>query len=368
MVYTTFLASKLKEGEEKSVQFYAMAIQDLAKSESNEYTNDIALQVTQDFKIPAILTDEKDVIIDAVNFGTKENLDTSFLKSQLKQIKKEGYKPIEIVNPFIKQRVYYKNSRIYTYLTYFPYIQLLLLTFFVIMGYLGLNAARRAEQNRLWVGMAKETAHQLGTPISAIVGWIEHIKSLNADNPNQLEILNELYKDVGKLEKIADRFSKIGSVPILTPNDIFPLLENIRVYMSKRAPRKVLFSFPSYPHDNQIIVNVNPPLFDWVTENLIRNALDAMEGKGEISAEVYQDSEDVFIDISDTGKGMTSTQASKIFRPGWTTKSRGWGLGLSLSKRIIEEYHGGKIFVKKTTPGKGTTFTIRLKKYHPTEA
>ena len=368
MVYTTFLASKLKEGEEKSVQFYAMAIQDLAKSESNDYTNDIALQVTQDFKIPAILTDDKDVIIDAVNFGTKENLDTSFLQNQLKQIKKEGYKPIEIVNPFIKQRVYYKNSRIYTYLTYFPYIQLLLLTFFVIMGYLGLNAARRAEQNRLWVGMAKETAHQLGTPISAIVGWIEHIKSLNADNPNQLEILNELYKDVGKLERIADRFSKIGSVPVLTPNDIYPLLENIRVYMSKRAPRKVIFSFPTFPNNTPTIVNVNPPLFDWVTENLIRNALDAMEGKGEISADVYQDSEDVFIDISDTGKGMTSTQASKIFRPGWTTKSRGWGLGLSLSKRIIEEYHGGKIFVKKTAPGKGTTFTIRLKKHQPSDS
>lgn len=366
MIYTTFLASKLKEGEEKSVQFYALAIQDLARSESTEYTNDISLQLTQDFKIPAILTDDKDVIIDAVNFGNN-NLDTAYLRHQLKQIKADGYKPIEIDNPYIKQRVYYKNSRIYTYLTYFPYVQLLLLMFFVIMGYLGLNAARRAEQNRLWVGMAKETAHQLGTPISAIVGWIEHIKTMSEERPEQMEILNELRKDVGKLERVADRFSKIGSVPVLAPHDIYPLLENTRAYMSKRAPRKVVFVFPSFPHDGEAIVNVNPPLFDWVMENLIRNALDAMEGKGEIKAEVYEDEEDYFIDISDTGKGMTSAQASRIFRPGWTTKSRGWGLGLSLSKRIIEEYHGGKIFVKKTIPGKGTTFTIRLSKYRSTE-
>ncbi len=362
MLYTAFLAAKLKEGEEKSVQLYALAIQDLAHNSSTDNISDVSLQLTQDFKIPAILTDSKDEIIDAVNFGEHENRDTVFLRKQLHEIKRSGYKPIEIENQFIRQRVYYKNSLIYTYLTYFPYVQLLLLAVFVGMGYLGLSAARRSEQNRLWVGMAKETAHQLGTPISAIVAWIEHLKSMTEGNQDQTEVLNELGNDVKKLERVADRFSKIGSVPVLVPHNIYLLLENIRAYMRRRAPRKVIFTFPEFPGENTLVVDVNAPLFDWVLENLIRNALDAMEGKGEIGAEVYEDADYVYIDVSDTGKGMTSGQASKIFRPGWTTKSRGWGLGLSLSKRIIEEYHGGKIFVKKTAPGKGTTFTIRLNK------
>lgn len=360
MLYTTFLATKLKEGEEKSVQLYARAIEDLTKA--SDVTNDISLQLTQDFKIPAILTDSKDNIITAVNFTGELNDDTLFLKDQLNEIKSSGYKPIDIKDEFVNQKVYYKNSRLYTYLTYFPYIQLLLLSVFIGMGYLGISAARKSEQNRLWVGMAKETAHQLGTPISAIIAWIEHLKVMSEDNPDQMEVLSELNNDVQKLERVADRFSKIGSIPVLTQNDVYQLLENTRIYMGKRAPRKVEFVFPQFPNDQLIKISVNAPLFDWVLENLIRNALDAMEGKGVIGAEVYEDPNNVFIDISDTGKGMTSKQAGNIFKPGFTTKARGWGLGLSLSKRIIEEYHGGKIFVKKTSPGKGTTFTIRLPK------
>ena len=360
MLYTTFLATKLKEGEEKSVQLYARAIEDLTKA--SDVTNDISLQLTQDFKIPAILTDNKDNIITAVNFSDELNEDTLFLKDQLKEIKSNGYKPIDIKDEFVNQKVYYKNSRLYTYLTYFPYIQLLLLSVFIGMGYLGISAARKSEQNRLWVGMAKETAHQLGTPISAIIAWIEHLKVMAEDDPDQMEVLSELNNDVQKLERVADRFSKIGSIPVLTQNDVYQLLENTRIYMGKRAPRKVEFVFPQFPNDQLIKISVNAPLFDWVLENLIRNALDAMEGKGVIGAEVYEDPNNVFIDISDTGKGMTSKQAGNIFKPGFTTKARGWGLGLSLSTRIIEEYHGGKIFVKKTSPGKGTTFTIRLPK------
>ena len=360
MLYTTFLATKLKEGEEKSVQLYARAIEDLTKA--SDVTNDISLQLTQDFKIPAILTDNKDNIITAVNFSDELNEDTLFLKDQLKEIKSNGYKPIDIKDEFVNQKVYYKNSRLYTYLTYFPYIQLLLLSVFIGMGYLGISAARKSEQNRLWVGMAKETAHQLGTPISAIIAWIEHLKVMAEDDPDQMEVLSELNNDVQKLERVADRFSKIGSIPVLTQNDVYQLLENTRIYMGKRAPRKVEFVFPQFPNDQLIKISVNAPLFDWVLENLIRNALDAMEGKGVIGAEVYEDPNYVFIDISDTGKGMSSKQAGNIFKPGFTTKARGWGLGLSLSKRIIEEYHGGKIFVKKTSPGKGTTFTIRLPK------
>lgn len=350
MLYTTFLATKLKEGEEKSVQLYARAIEDLTKA--SDVTNDISLQLTQDFKIPAILTDNKDNIITAVNFSDELNEDTLFLKDQLKEIKSNGYKPIDIKDEFVNQKVYYKNSRLYTYLTYFPYIQLLLLSVFIGMGYLGISAARKSEQNRLWVGMAKETAHQLGTPISAIIAWIEHLKVMAEDDPDQMEVLSELNNDVQKLERVADRFSKIGSIPVLTQNDVYQLLENTRIYMGKRAPRKVEFVFPQFPNDQLIKISVNAPLFDWVLENLIRNALDAMEGKGVIGAEVYEDPNNVFIDISDTGKGMTSKQAGNIFKPGFTTKARGWGLGLSLSKRIIEEYHGGKIFVKKLLQAK----------------
>jgi nitrogen-specific signal transduction histidine kinase len=345
MLYTTFLATKLKEGEEKSVQLYARAIEDLTKA--SDVTNDISLQLTQDFKIPAILTDSKDNIITAVNFTGELNDDTLFLKDQLNEIKSSGYKPIDIKDEFVNQKVYYKNSRLYTYLTYFPYIQLLLLSVFIGMGYLGISAARKSEQNRLWVGMAKETAHQLGTPISAIIAWIEHLKVMSEDNPDQMEVLSELNNDVQKLERVADRFSKIGSIPVLTQNDVYQLLENTRIYMGKRAPRKVEFVFPPFPNDQLIKISVNAPLFDWVLENLIRNALDAMEGKGVIGAEVYEDPNNVFIDISDTGKGMTSKQAGNIFKPGFTTKARGWGLGLSLSKRIIEEYHGGKDICEK---------------------
>lgn len=360
MLYTSFLASKLKEGEEKSVQLYARAIEDMAKGTGE--TNDISLQLTQDFKIPAILTDNNDNIVSGVNFSEVNNEDTVYLRNQLLMIKENGYKPILIKDEFVNQKVYYKNSKLYTYLTFFPYIQLLLLTVFIGMGYLGISAARKSEQNRLWVGMAKETAHQLGTPISAIIAWIEHLKDMSENSPDQLEVLNELNNDVQKLERVADRFSKIGSVPVLTPYDVYELLENTRIYMGKRAPRKVDFEFPPFPNTNNLQINVNAPLYDWVLENLIRNALDAMEGKGTISATVYEDPSQVYIDITDTGKGMTSSQAGKIFKPGFTTKARGWGLGLSLSKRIIEEYHGGKLFVKKTAPGKGTTFTIRLPK------
>lgn len=358
MAYTSFLASKLKEGEEKSVQLYARAIEDLAKM--SEETNDLSLQLTQDFKIPAILTDNKDNIINAVNFGGDRNEDNAYLAQQLKEIKASGYKPIEVKDPFVNQRVYYKNSRLYTLLTYFPYIQILLLSVFIGLGYLGITAARRSEQNRLWVGMAKETAHQLGTPISAIIAWIEHLKMMTENDSDQMGILTELNKDVQKLERVADRFSKIGSVPVLSSHDVYLLLDNIREYMSRRSPRKVTFSFPDPEAQEPLYVQVNAPLFDWVLENLIRNALDAMEGKGSISATVHHDESNVYIDLSDTGKGMTSKVAGKIFSPGFTTKSRGWGLGLSLSRRIIQEYHRGKLFVKKTAPGKGTTFAIRI--------
>ena len=229
------------------------------------------------------------------------------------------------------------------------------------MGYLGLSSARQAEQNRVWVGMAKETAHQLGTPISAIVAWIEHLRGMSINRPDQLEILDELTNDVARLDLIADRFSKIGSAPNLEAKDIYKELDKARIYMQRRASRRVKFQFPETGAEKKY-VNINAPLFNWVMENLLRNALDAMDGEGLIKADVYEDHEMVCIDISDTGKGIPSSKQKMVFQPGFTTKKRGWGLGLSLAKRIIEEYHEGKIFVKQSEQNQGTIFTIKLPK------
>jgi signal transduction histidine kinase len=274
------------------------------------------------------------------------------------------------------QKIYYTDSHNLKLLKYYPIFQFILIALFIVFGYLGFNSTRRNEQNRVWVGMAKETAHQLGTPIAAIMGWIEHLKMNHEEDEMTQEIVKELENDVQRLSLVADRFSKIGSEPELEVTNMYEAIERCRVYMEKRAPRKVVFDFPKfdarqtseplYQADNTTPyagVKLNNHLFDWVVENLIRNALDAMEeGKGTITAHIYEDGNRVAVDISDTGKGIPSSSFKSVFQPGFTTKKRGWGLGLSLGKRIIENYHGGKIFVKDSVVGKGTTFSIRLPK------
>jgi signal transduction histidine kinase len=240
-------------------------------------------------------------------------------------------------------------------------VQLLLLVAFVIFGYFGFSAARKSEQNRVWAGMAKETAHQLGTPISAIIGWIEHLKMTSEDNEENLEIVAELRKDVERLELIADRFSKIGSDPVLESVNILDQLEQIKTYMQRRSPRNIQYDFPD-SEGTPVYGQINPHLFTWVLENLIRNALDAMGPKGIIKAELTANQNSISIHLSDTGKGIPANQLKKVFQPGFSTKKRGWGLGLSLAKRIIENYHRGKIFVKQSKPDEGTTFTIKLPK------
>jgi signal transduction histidine kinase len=229
----------------------------------------------------------------------------------------------------------------------------------VIIGFLGINQTRKAEQNRVWVGLAKETAHQLGTPISAIMGWVEHLKMMYADDPEIMEVSGELAHDVDRLSMVANRFSKIGATPELEPHNIYEELDKCREYMQKRAPRRVTFDFPE-ASTGDIRVSINPLLFDWVFENLLRNALDAMDGKGQITGRIRELENKVYIDITDTGKGIAPKNIRKVFNPGFTTKKRGWGLGLSLVKRIVQEYHKGKITVSHSELGKGTTFTIML--------
>ncbi|MEM8906631.1 MAG: HAMP domain-containing sensor histidine kinase [Bacteroidota bacterium] len=354
-VYTNYIAERLKEGESDKVELYAKALESLL--DDQDLDKDVSFQldlITIIKDIPVILEDEYGRISEARNFP--EGAD---LEAELARIKRSGEAPLEGTG--YNHRIYYKHTRLLTLLTYFPILQVLLLFVFVIIGYLLFSSARRAEQNRVWVGMAKETAHQLGTPISAIVGWIEHLKQIREEDEEVQEVLVELGNDVSRLDLIADRFSKIGSAPDLVTVDIYEELDKCRQYMQRRASRRIAFEFPN-GNESGLNVNVNPPLFAWVVENLLRNALDAMDGKGKISAEIKEEKDFVSIDISDTGKGIPSSKFKTVFQPGFTTKKRGWGLGLSLAKRIIESYHSGKIFVKKSGVNEGTTFTIKLPK------
>lgn len=360
MFNTNYLYKRLSEEEARKVKHYEMAQELINDIDDQNIDNcDYTLHskiIESNTSIPVILVDERGEVIAAANFG--DNLDTNYvyLKSIVAEMEAEGFTPIE----GYAYKIYYKESKILTQLRYFPLIQLLLVAAFIFFGYLGLNYSRKAEQNRVWIGMAKETAHQLGTPISAIVAWLEHLRDIRQGDPEMQEIMTELGNDINRLELIADRFSKIGSAPNLQSTNIFEELNKCRNYMERRAPRKVSFDFPDPRQNAPLLVAVNQHLFDWVIENLLRNALDAMEGTGNISAAVYSDPSFVYIDISDTGKGIPANKFKAVFQPGYTTKKRGWGLGLSLAKRIVEQYHNGKIFVKKSTEGTGTTFTVKL--------
>jgi signal transduction histidine kinase len=362
LLYTNYLATKLADEERKKVNLWLMASGIMAQPPEEGCLNCIdytlPLEISKsNTTIPVILVSETGTIIAGANFGEDRDNNLDFLAKELDKIKASGIKPLEAY----AQKIYYKNSTLLTLLKYFPVVQLILIGAYISFGYLAFSAARRSEQNRVWVGMAKETAHQLGTPTSAIVGWIEHLKSIREEDEELSEVLYELRKDVTRLELIAERFSKIGSAPELKAINVYDELEKCRAYMQRRASRRVNFHFPD-TEQTPLMININPPLFDWVVENLVRNALDAMGGKGEISADVMEDNEFVYIDISDTGKGIPPSKHKTVFQPGYTTKKRGWGLGLSLTKRIIEDYHTGKIFVKKSAENEGTTFTIQLPK------
>ncbi|MBL7825986.1 MAG: HAMP domain-containing histidine kinase [Saprospiraceae bacterium] len=372
--YTKRLADQLAERERQQVEQYLAAQRLLGKFETdpnNFFNCDVSfpLKVVQgNTTVPILLIGESGKIDGYVNVGEDSlgNIDPIELENVRKQMITEKADTI-VISPAegVHQVVMYTKSRLLGMLEWYPYIQLLLISAFIAIGYLGFSSARRAEQNQVWLGMAKETAHQLGTPITAILGWIETLKAVNEDREDNQEMLDELGKDVSRLELVADRFSKIGATPELSPVNLYTELESCRAYMQRRAPRKVEFHFPVPDDHEPLIVFLNPPLFDWVIENLLRNAIDAMEeGKGSIKANVYKEGSWACIDIADTGKGIAAGKFATVFKPGYSTKTRGWGLGLSLSKRIIEEYHKGRIFVKKSEIGKGATFTVKLRTGH----
>jgi signal transduction histidine kinase len=358
ILYTNYLAHSLGEEERNKIRNWALAQQQIIDGQAEELQ--LHLQVIQSNQtIPVILVNNQGEIEAADNFGPELDQDMDFLKQELRRLQESGVEPIQGE----VSSIYYKESTLLRQLRYFPLIQFLLIGVFIILGYIGFSSARKSEQNRVWAGMAKETAHQLGTPISAISAWVEHLRSLREKDPEVVEVANELEKDLDRLELITERFSKIGSQPELQTVNLITELERVRLYMKQRAPRQISFEFPE--PGEKLLARVNPPLFNWVMENLLRNALDAMDGKGSVQVDAYPWQGQVAIDITDSGKGIPSGKRNTVFKPGFTTKKRGWGLGLSLAKRIIEQYHHGKIFVKWSEEGKGTTFTILLASGEP---
>ncbi|NRB61463.1 MAG: HAMP domain-containing histidine kinase [Saprospiraceae bacterium] len=363
LIYTSYLTQQLAIEERNKAEVLGLALRKVSEPLSEECESCRDYTFPQDIiirnqTIPVMLLTDGRINPDGVvNFP---KIDMDYLEKQLAKMEKDDIPPI--VDTDLGTALHYRESTILTQLRWYPVIQLFLIAAFILFGYLTFSSARRAEQNRVWVGMAKETAHQLGTPISGIVAWIEHLRLLREQDAEMHDILNELGNDVNRLELIADRFSKIGSAPELQKTNIYLELEKCRAYMQRRAPRNVSFTFPEPDTTPAQHVLINPHLFEWVIENLLRNALDAMGRKGNIEATVREDGDFISIDVTDTGKGIPSARQKTVFNPGYTTKKRGWGLGLSLAKRIIEEYHSGLIFVKRSEEGVGTTFTIKLKK------
>ena len=360
MQYSKYLADNLEARELTAVNLYSTAIHTVVKN-ATDTNADISMELLIIEKIGdiPIITENEHGVLKGYNYADdSRNDDQEFLKEKRAEILKKGYEPIKGPGGYSKF-IYYENSNLYRRISLFPLAQILLLSTFVLFGYYVFSTSRKAEQNKVWAGMAKETAHQLGTPISAIIGWIEHLKDTSYTDSDRQEIVSELRNDVTRLELIADRFSKIGSKPELEKINLIEELNACRIYMQKRAPQRVNFSFPDI-NDTPIYGNINSHLFDWVIENLIRNALDAMDATGSITCEIKKEDNNAIINLSDTGKGIPSNKFKSVFNPGYTTKKRGWGLGLSLAKRIIDDYHNGKIFVKNSEPNVKTTFSIHL--------
>jgi signal transduction histidine kinase len=283
--------------------------------------------------------------------------DPKYLNKALGKIK-ENNNPIVIsLEDNHYNMIYYKDSTILTMLIYYPYIQLGIILLFILVSYLAFSSSRKAEQNQVWVGMSKETAHQLGTPTSSLAGWIEVLQERHPE----VSVTKELALDVERLEKVTERFSRIGSKPSLIEEDIVPIILRTIEYLKSRTSSKVRFSF-EYDAVKQVVIPLNPALFEWVIENVFKNAIDSMEGTGELNIKLTESEKNAIIDISDTGKGIPKTAFKKIFNPGFTTKQRGWGLGLSLARRIIEEYHRGRIFVRSSELEKGSCIRIVMNK------
>lgn len=358
--YSNYLGNKIAKEERQKVEDWVEASNSILSS-GNADTR-LAFKIIQDNDdVPIIWTNQKDSIIDSKNLDSaKLASDPTYLLRKLKEFKSIN-EPITWYDPNDStgsrfNNYYFGHTSLLNEVRYYPIVQLVIVALFIIITLLALQSRNRSTQNQLWTGMAKETAHQLGTPVSSLQGWVEMLKETNAGE----KIAVEMQKDVERLKLVSDRFGKIGSTPQLEPHNIVQQVSDMVDYIKKRAAGKVQFAFNHT--EQQMTANISPPLFDWVIENLLKNALDAMGGTGSVTVGITQNEKEILIDVTDTGKGITSTNINQVFKPGFTTKKRGWGLGLSLSKRIIEQYHKGKLFVKSSEVGKGTTFRIELGK------
>jgi malonyl CoA-acyl carrier protein transacylase len=359
--YSNYLSKKIAADERKKVNVWVQSLKTrVATTDQSalELTNTITNENTE---IPIIGTDEKDNPIgEYLNLDSnKIKADSNYLRKKVAEFKNQHDAiKVEISkDPLYINKYYYGDSSLLKEVRYYPIIQLIIVALFILITLITVSTRNKSTQNQVWAGMAKETAHQLGTPLSSLQGWVEMLK----DNPQSEKIATEMAKDVDRLKLVSDRFGKIGSTPQLEEKNIVAQIESMVAYIKRRAPEKVYFGINSF-NETKITAMINAPLFDWVIENLLKNALDAMEGKGSISLNIKKETTNIVIDVTDTGKGISKQNIANVFKPGFTTKKRGWGLGLSLSKRIIEQYHKGELFVKNSEPGKGTTFRIVLKK------
>ena len=356
VVVSDLLIKDLAQEERQKMEVWADATR-LTASMNSELDMSLVLKIIQgNTTIPVVLCNDNDEILADKNITFPEKDLDEFKQAIVQELKNKNVIVIDLGDG-TSQYVYYDDSIILKRLLIYPYVQLSVVFVFILIAFLALASTKKAEQNKVWVGLSKETAHQLGTPISSLIAWMVYLKTKDIDPL----LLDDMDKDVKRLEMIAERFSKIGSNPDLDQVDINQSLVSALNYMGTRISGKVkihtcLTSSPLY-------VSMSDSLFAWVIENLTKNAIDAMEGQGDIIYTVIDHGKSVYLDIADTGKGIPKSKFKTVFNPGYTTKSRGWGLGLSLVKRIIESYHNGKIFVKSSDPGKGTTFRIEFKKY-----
>ncbi len=377
LFYTQNLVTQLQKNERQIAVLYAKGIEYVANTSSPE--TDITFlfeNILKPIDFPLINTDSKDrvVITDKHDIKDIRNIkyDTSLTNKQLEKFFERKIKEMDLENKPISitykdsillQRIHYGDSDLINQLKYYPMLQIIIAGLFIIIGYIGFSNIKRSEQSNIWVGMAKETAHQFGTPISSLMGWLEMLKMNYKDNDKVLDIADEIENDVQRLNKITYRFSKIGAKPEIKKKVVYEEIKRVVDYFQRRLPQTGKSVELYFEGDQQIQAELNSELFEWVIENLIKNALDAIENKkGIIKISIKPNKNRIEIDVTDNGKGIEMKRRKDIFRPGYSTKRRGWGLGLSLSKRIIESYHNGKIFVKASSPGEGTTFKIILNK------
>ena len=361
LVVSHYLVRDLENEERARMEIWAEAMHTLSTADENADLNLVLKVLEQNHNIPVIVTDTNEEVQISRNVSSVTSVKDISREDSLARLKKMA-KAMEAQGRVIRVqigkeskdylKVCYDDSLLLTRLEYYPYIQLAVVMLFIIIAIFALLASKKAEQNKVWVGLSKETAHQLGTPISSLMAWTEILRENYPDD----DLIPEMDKDVRRLQLIADRFSKIGSAPEMKDVELGELLQHVVEYMNRRTSKKVEIKY-STP---EITVNVNPQLFEWVFENLCKNAVDAMEGQGTIQITAHADERLTIIDVSDNGKGITSQNLQDVFNPGYTTKKRGWGLGLSLAKRIVEEYHHGKIYVLASERGKGTTFRIEM--------